>query len=180
MMIEMTKNETLALEEIRKLSYADLEEKWKNGIVDMALHKSTLCKHLLECMEGAVIDNVLEMLLKLMGLMFWLDSDYRKNIENFQASYVFTDYDGDFYTAVHFDNGNMKVSSKKVSKPTFKLIFRDSNALINVLLRGASDILDAMLKQEVDFEGNINYMSKFGYMALHPILELTGKTVYAK
>lgn len=179
-MNKMTENEAIALKEIQKLHYTDLEEMWETGAADLMMHKSALAKKLIDCIEGTAIDNVLDILLKLMGLMFRLDHDYRRNIENFQATYVFTDYNGDFYTAVYFDNGKMKVSNKTVSSPTFKLIFRDSNALISVLFQGATDILNAMLNQEVDFEGNINYMSKFGYMALHPVLELMGKTVYAK
>lgn len=179
-MTNMTESETRMLEELQKLDFADMEKMWENSAEDMLLHKSVLGKRLLDCIEGRVIDDVLDILLKLMGLMFYLDHDYRRNIENFQATYVFTDYNGDFYTAVDFDNGKLKVSKETVSKPTFKLIFRDSNALIKVLFQGASDILEAMLNQEVDFEGNINYMGKFGYMALHPVLELTGQTVYAK
>ena len=179
-MIKMTENEAFVLEELQKLHYTDLEKKWESNEADMAIHKSALGKRLLDCIEGNAIDNVLDILLKLMGLMFKLDQDYKRNIENFQATYVFTDYNGDFYTAVDFDNGKMKVSNKEVPKPTFKLIFRDNNALISVLFQGASDILKSMLNQEVDFEGNINYMSKFGYMALHPVLEFTGQTVYAE
>lgn len=179
-MTKMTENETVVLNQIKQMHYTDLEEMWESNSADMLIHKSALGKQLLNCIEGNAIDNVLDILLKLMGLMFQLDHDYRRNIENFQATYVFTDFNDDFYTAVDFNNGKMKISNKKVSNPTFKLIFRDSNALISVLFQGATDILKAMLNQEVDFEGNINYMSKFGYMALHPVLELTGKTVYAK
>ena len=179
-MINMTENEVFVLEELQKLHYTDLEKKWESNEADMVIHKSALGKRLLDCIEGNAIDNVLDILLKLMGLMFKLDYDYKRNIENFQATYVFTDYTGDFYTVVDFDNGKMKVSNNEVPNPTFKLIFRDNKALISVLFQGASDILKAMLNQEVDFEGNINYMSKFGYMALHPILEFTGKTVYAE
>lgn len=179
-MIKLTENEAIVLKEVEGLHYTDLENMWQNGGVDMIMHKNVLVKRLLDCIEGNAIDNVLDVLLKLMRLMFLIDHDYRRNIENFQATYVFTDYNGDFYTAVDFNNGEMKIGNKKVSKPTFKLIFRDNNALISVLFRGATDILNAMLNQEVDFEGNINYMSKFGYMALHPVLELTEKTVYAK
>lgn len=179
-MIKMTEKEASVLKEIQKLPYLDWEKKLESSVADLGTHKNALCKQLLDCIEGNVIDNVLDTLLKLMGLMFQLDRDYRKNIENFQATYVFTNFNGDFYTAVEFNNGKMKISNKKVAEPTFKLIFRDNNALISVLLQGASDILKAMLNQEVDFEGNINYMSKFGYMALHPILELTGRAVYAK
>lgn len=180
MMTKMTENEALVLDQIKQMHYTDLEGMWESNAADMLMHKSALGKQLIDCIEGNVIDNVLDLLLKLMGLMFQLDHDYRRNIENFQATYVFTDFSGNFYTAVEFNNGKMKVTNQKVTNPTFKLIFRDTNALISVLFQGATDILNAMLNQEVDFEGNINYMSKFGYMALHPVLELTGKTAYAK
>lgn len=141
--------------------------------------RQALEKTLLNCIDGHMIGNVMEVLLNLMGLVLRLDKKYRRNIENFDAVYAFTDKAGDFYIAAIFRNNTLSVSRKKVENPTFTLIFKDNEALVKLLFSGAPDILNAMLNQEVDFEGNINYMSKFGYMAMHLVLELTGGMVFA-
>jgi len=36
-------------------------------------------------------------------------------------------------------------------------------------------VLDAMLNQEVDFDGNLNYINKFAYMAMRLKLMAMGK-----
>lgn len=136
-------------------------------------------KNLLQCIDGRTTENLMDLLLELMGIVFRLDKNYRRNIENFNAVYVFTDQTGDFYAAAVFKDNKMTVTGKKIADPTFKLIFRDNAALIKLLFSGSPDILNAMLNQEVEFEGNINYMSKFGYMALHLVLGLTGGIVFA-
>lgn len=142
--------------------------------------RSAMEKKLLNCIGGHTIENVLDILLTLMGLVLRLDSHYRKNIEGFNAVYVFTDKTGDFYSAAVFRDNKLTVTGKKVENPTFTLIFKDNRALIKLLFSGAPDILNAMLNQEVDFDGNINYMSKFAYMALHLMLGLTGGIVFAE
>lgn len=137
-------------------------------------------KKLLNCIGGHAIENVMDALLKLMGLVLRLDKNYRRNIEGFNATYVFTDKAGDFYSAAIFKDNRLTVTGKKVENPTFTLIFKDNGSLIKLLFSGAPDILNAMLNQEVDFDGNINYMSKFAYMALHLVLGLTGGIVFAQ
>lgn len=141
--------------------------------------QKALEKKLLNCIGGHTIERVMDILLMLMGLVLRIDKDYRRNIENFNAVYVFTDKAGDFYSAAVFKDNRLTVTSKRVENPTFTLVFRDDQALVKLLFSGAPDILNAMLNQEVDFEGNINYMSKFAYMALHLVLGLTGGIVFA-
>lgn len=136
-------------------------------------------KKLLNCIGGHAIENIMDVLLTLMGLVLRLDKNYRRNIEGFNAVYVFTDKAGDFYSAAIFKDNKLTVTNNKVENPTFTLIFKDDESLIKLLFSGAPDILNAMLNQEVDFDGNINYMSKFAYMALHLVLGLTGGIVFA-
>lgn len=142
-------------------------------------HKNILGDRLVNMIGGNEIEGLLEVLLELMSLTLILDKDFGRNIKNFNANMVFTDKAGDFYVVAQFQNGKLKVSNKKQENYAFKLAFKDEKALAAILFSGAPDILKAMLNQEVDFEGNINYMNKFAYMALHLVLSLTGKIVYA-
>ncbi len=141
--------------------------------------KSGLEKKLIDVIEGRITENVMSIVLDLMSVLLVLDKGYRRNINGFEAVYVFTDQQGDFYVAAQFHNGRLSVHNKKVKEPTFTLRFRDNEALIKMFFSGAPDILNAMLNQQVDFEGNVNYINKFAYMALHILLTITGGQGFA-
>lgn len=142
--------------------------------------KGGLEKELLDAVEGRITENVLDIVLNLMRLLFVLDRDFRKNIRGFEATYVFTDQEGGFYVTAKFYNGRMIVGNKKEEAPSFTLRFRDNEALIKLLFSGSADILNAVLNQMVDFQGNVNYICKFGYMALHILLQITGGQGFAE
>jgi hypothetical protein len=59
----------------------------------------------------------------------------------------------------------MKVYEKLIDDTHITVIFKDSQALMKFLLSPKPDILNAILKQEVTFDGNLNYLYKFVYMA---------------
>lgn len=147
---------------------------------ELADARKVLEERLLNTIAGRVTENVMDLVLGMMSILFLLDREYRKNILNFEATYVFTDQKGSFYTAAVFHNGSLKVGNRKVNDPTFTLRFRDNEALIKMFFSGAPDILNATLNQEVDFQGNINYINKFAYMALHLLLEATGGQSFAE
>ncbi len=180
----------LLIEELGDETYKHLEkfldEDLLPEVLDNALEKklSKIRKkfecRLLDIVEGKVTEDVMEVLLSLMSLVFLLDKNYRKNISDFEAVYVFTDQKDDFYMAARFHKGRLKVSNKKAVNPSFTLRFRDNDTLIKMFLSGkAADILESVLEQKVDFQGNISYICKFGYMALHILLELTGQQKFA-
>lgn len=112
------------------------------------------------------VDMLLGLLLRAMHAKFALDAEYRKNIKNFTADYVFTDKAAKICQVAHFADGKMRVDSKVPENPTFTLTFSNGKALLALLFSPAPDVLDALLNQEVDFVGNINYLNKFAYMAL--------------
>jgi hypothetical protein len=123
-------------------------------------------RDLTACLEERAAEDFLEILLKVMSLAFFVDKDFRENIEDFSARYVFKDKQGGVYAAALFGGNKLKVTGKKIEEPTFTLIFRDGNSLIKFLLSPAPDILNALLNQEIDFFGNINYINKFAYLAM--------------
>jgi hypothetical protein len=149
----------------------------KNGICNLVFFRSirqkNAVKDLLECLEEEVADGFLEILLEVMRLTFFVDKDFRRNIENFSARYVFQDKSGEVYVVAVFDNNRLTVSKRTVENPTFTLIFRDGNSLIKFLLSPSPDILNALLNQEIDFFGNINYINKFAYLAMHLKMMIT-------
>jgi hypothetical protein len=112
-------------------------------------------------------EELLVALLDGMKILFCVSREFRKNIENFEGSYVFQSVKGKFVVSALFRNGKMKVKKKAVPEPNITVNFKDSHALLNFLFSPKPDVLGAMLKQEVVLDGNLNYLYKFAYMANH-------------
>ena len=135
---------------------------------DLLLIPEVLLKkeELLKCSKSDIAGRVLELLFDLMNLVFKLDKNFRRNIENFNAQYFFTSVDKGIAVVVNFADGKMEVKKGQATKPNIKITFKDSKAMYNFLLSG-SDLLSPILHQDVMCEGNLNYLNKFGYMCKH-------------
>lgn len=128
----------------------------------------TTKENLLEEILGDATDGFLEILLNCMDLAFWFSRHFRKNIEKFEATYVFRSADGRVGSTAVFANGDLKVKDNAVEHGwTIRVTFKSAKALRNFLFSKDQDILDSLLKNEVTTEGNINYLYKFGYLAKH-------------
>ena len=121
------------------------------------------------------MDKLLELLLVGMKLLFLVDRDYRANIRGFEARYAFAGQSGDgvlgasaiFKTGRLFNFPEMKVNNEAVRDATVTVIFSDGRALAEFLLSPRPDIFSAILDNKLSFEGNLNYLLKFVYMARH-------------
>jgi hypothetical protein len=69
----------------------------------------------------------------------------------------------------------MKVYEKEIDKTNITNIFKDQSALMNFLLSPKPDILGAILNQDVTFDGNLNYLSKFAFMSKRLQLMVAGE-----
>lgn len=127
----------------------------------------------MKTLQSEFTEEFLEVLLRLMGLMFCIDKDFRRNIENFDARYMFMDKSSEITVSAIFKNSKLKVSEKQINDTNVTVIFKDQKALMNFLLSPKPDVLSAILNQDVTYEGNLNYLSKFAYMATHLRLKFT-------
>jgi len=141
--------------------------------------KSHLEMQLQHCMNGKNIERGLFLILELLSWSFFFDKKFRRNIVNLTADYVFTDKTQDFYVRVSFKNEKMYVTREKIDNPTFALIFKDTSSFFKLITSKEPDILNAMLNQEIEFTGNINYINKFAYMGQHLLLNITGSASFA-
>ncbi len=114
---------------------------------------------------GEATDKFLELLLRGMDFAFCLCRQYRKNILNFRGRYLFRSADHLVQVAAVFENGNMQVLDREIKDPDASVTFRDAGALRAFLLSRDQDILDSLLDNSVEVDGNLNYIYKFGYMA---------------
>lgn len=119
----------------------------------------------------AALDEFLELLLKVMRLRLRIDPDYRRNIEGFTGRYVFRTRNDVAVSAV-FENGTMRVLDEALSDGDVIVTFKDNAALCEFLLSRNPDVFAFVIDNKVEYEGNLNYVLKFGYMARRLQLEL--------
>jgi hypothetical protein len=129
---------------------------------------------LLKQLPGKATDKFLELLLEGMDLAFSVLPGYSKNIKNFRGRYLFKTKETETESnrpvvdaAVIFKNGKMKVDRKPKDDPDkwdVRVTFKDADALRNFLFSRDQDILDSLLANDVEVDGNLNYVYKFGFM----------------
>jgi len=116
-------------------------------------------------MQSEFVEEFLKALLSLMKTMFFLNKNFRRNINNFKGRYLFKSRDNKITVAAVFDKNKMNVFEKNIDDANVTVTFKDQKALMDFLLSPNPDILNSVLKQEVTFDGNLNYLYKFAYMA---------------
>ncbi|CAD7775080.1 MAG: hypothetical protein KIIPBIDF_00638 [Candidatus Methanoperedenaceae archaeon GB50] len=144
----------------------------ENIINKLALEKAG--EKFLNTLEDEAAETFLEVLLLFMKLKFMFDPSYRKNIENFKGRYQFRSRDGRITVLVELDNGKMDIKETLSEDVDVTVIFKDGRSLMNFLLSRNKDILRGLLNNEINVNGNLNYIYKFAFMANHLQLELTG------
>ncbi len=150
-------------------------ENISNFILLRSFRANRVQKQFLDCIESEFAEEFLELLLKLMSLFFFLNKDFRKNIEHFNGRYLFESKNDNITVAAIFKNNKLKVSEKKIDNTNVTVTFRNGKALMDYLLSPKPDILGSILRQDVTIDGNFNYLYKFAYMAKHLQLIVTGK-----
>ena len=123
-----------------------------------------LSKSLTRELYGMVTDRFLELLLRGMDLGFCLCESYRENIKDFEGRYVFRTADNLVAASATFKDGDMKVHQEEIDDWDVRVTFKDASALRAFILSRDQDILDSLLANDVETDGNLNYVYKFGFM----------------
>ncbi len=113
---------------------------------------------------GKVTDSLLEILLRGMDLAFCLMKGFRKNIRDFEARYLFRTADGTVEASAIFHDGNMKVEEEAIEDWDTRVTFKDSAALRRYLFCRDRDILNTVLNNEIEVDGNLNLIYKWAFM----------------
>ena len=127
-------------------------------------------REMLMSMDPKLVERFLEMLLQAMSFMLFVDSNYHRNIEGFKGKLLFQSKKGDltvqavFKTSWLFQYEYLKIKRRKLKDPDITITFKDSQALMRLLLSPKPDVLGAIIANEVVAAGNVNYILKFGYM----------------
>jgi hypothetical protein len=124
-----------------------------------------LSKRLREELGGTATDKFLDLLLAGMDLAFALSKGYRKNIRDFEGRYLFRSADKHIASAAIFKDGDMQVDPEgAIDDWDVRVTFKDWKALRDFLFSGDQDILDSLLENKVEVDGNPNYIFKYGFM----------------
>jgi len=121
------------------------------------------------------------LLLKGMQAYLYLDRQYRKkNLANFEGKYVFTvkgtseNAQGEkslnsnpVSFSATFKNNDMYVHDGPLEEWDVHITFEDAAGMRSFLFSEDEDMVNALLKDKVRTEGNLNYLYKFGLMARH-------------
>lgn len=128
-----------------------------------------LKKELSKDMQEEVTQEFLEFLLESMGVAFYLSKGYRKNIRDFEGRYIFefesSNSNKKKITSAVFGKNRMEVSENNMEDWDVRVRFKSADALDRFLFSRDQDIVDSMLKNEVQVEGNLNYIYRFGFFA---------------
>lgn len=117
------------------------------------------------------VETFLEVLLGVMSLVLWVDEDYYRNIQNFRGKYLFrSKKDGVSVYAIFkrtwfFRRHYLKVREGTLKDADVTVTFKNSKALMNLLLSPKLNILESLLQNDVTLKGNLNYIFKLGFMA---------------
>ncbi|MFQ5872756.1 MAG: hypothetical protein ACE5JL_03000 [Dehalococcoidia bacterium] len=112
-----------------------------------------------------VTDTFLELLLGGMDLAFYLSKGYRKNIKGFEGRYLFRTAGNLVAATATFKDGDMKVHGESMDDWDVRITFKDAAAFRAFIFSKDQDILDSLLANDVEVDGNLNYLYKFGFMA---------------
>jgi hypothetical protein len=138
---------------------------------------------------GKVTKEFLVLLLKAMECAFQKNllgdllipemKDFRRNLDGFEGRYLFLSKKDGVCAAAVFKNNDMDVIEYVLPEDrdlqddwNIIITFKDSQTILDFLFSGDQDILNVVLANGVELQGNINYMLKFGFMAK----DLTRKT----
>lgn len=124
-----------------------------------------LPKGLLEDIADIATDRFIEALLDGMDLAFRLSDGYRRNIEGFRGKYLFRTARGAVAATAEFDGGNLHVGREEIADWDVRVTFRDSAGLRAFLFSKNQDILESLLRNDVEVDGNLCCLYRFGFLA---------------
>ena len=116
-------------------------------------------------LDGEATDIFVELLLRGMDWAFCLMKGYRKNIRGFEGRYLFRTAGEKVVSSAVFSDGDMRVMDSGITDWNVCITFKSTEALKKFLFSRDQDILNSLLANEVEIDGNLNYIYKFGFMA---------------
>lgn len=108
--------------------------------------------------------------LNLLAMIFDTRRKMRREIHNektgftFNAKYQFKTKDDKVNLYVIFKDGKMTVHDGKIDDPNITIYYKDKETLANLYDKSADESLDYLLTNEMGYDGNMSYLTKFSYL----------------
>jgi hypothetical protein len=134
----------------------------ESRLVDLVRRKTQALK---DELEGKLTDKFVELLFYSMDVAFILLASYRRNLRDFRGSYVLCTADRRVAVSAVFGHEKMTVKTDAVASPNAIVTFKDPAALRRFLFSKDQDVLASLMANEVEVDGNLNYIYKLGFMA---------------
>lgn len=122
--------------------------------------------------DAKVSDKALEGLLHAMAWGILLFPDWRKRMQGFQGTLVFAARASQdpkrepVQATAKFDGKRMIVLKEAAKSFDVKVTFSEPLELFRFVASRKHDIVEALLKNAVDTQGNINYVYRFGFLVM--------------
>ncbi len=132
---------------------------------------------LLDSLTGDITNWTLVELLSAMRLAFEVSKSsvvllffphlkgFDENLHGFSGTYAFGTKDGLVSVSAIFKDEQLEIEANENPDWNVKVLFKDVQAFWKILFAGGDDILDSIVRNDVEVYGNLNYLYKFGYMA---------------
>jgi hypothetical protein len=124
-------------------------------------------KKIINGIESDLMDKFLETLLGVIRLVIFLDHKFARNVRNFNARYAFRSESGKIEASAVFTKNKLIVKKSVIPDTNVTVIFKDGKALWEFLMAANPDVFSFVLENKLRYEGNLNYLMKFAYMAKH-------------
>jgi hypothetical protein len=151
---------------------------WLNGVRNALRRRRSKLAKLTEKIRDSLVnldpelaEDFFGLLLGVISLRLWVDKDYHRNIEGFKGKYLFLSKDKKISIRAVFKHTRflkheyLSFGEGELDDPDITVTFKDSRALMNLLLSPKLDIMGSLLRNDVSVSGNVNYIFKFGFMA---------------
>jgi hypothetical protein len=123
--------------------------------------------------ENFGVEEAVIALLDAMAAYYDLTGAHNTSIANFNGVCVIRTRQASDHIAAsaEFANGRMSVYRGERKPWQVCITFVDADALWAFLISGAADVLDLLLKNSAQIEGNANYFYRFGFLARELVRE---------
>jgi hypothetical protein len=132
-------------------------------------------KEFQQCITGESVHASPEILFRLIGLLYQLKPDFRKNIQGLSGSYQFKSEDNKVTVLATFDDEQITVEEALSPEADIVITFKDGRSIINSFFSHGKDILKTLNDNEVALQGNLNYVYKLGFLTNHIQAALNGE-----
>jgi hypothetical protein len=147
---------------------------WQTCARDELSTPDVLVDRIASAVSSESMGELLEALLKGLGLLIGFHPILRDDIQTLPAGYRFTTRDRRMTVTARFSDDGLTASRADSGPVNVSLIFKDTPAMLRLFASPNPDLLGAMLKQHVAFEGNFNYLLKLAYLLRRVMLIVKG------